>query len=118
MLYKLKLKKFYLLGPWFSVFTTQIGDTEYGVGWLPLGDVDWQLTGMIDESMDKEQMKKLCLSVGSFAPVRAWQGLIIMVGRSIVVRVLLGVLILTATDLYGVGASCFKRKCSCWGVVW
>ena len=58
-LFKTRVEKFYLFfDPWFSVIKKKIGDTEYGIGWLPLGGYV-KISGMIDESMDKEQMKKL-----------------------------------------------------------
>ena len=57
-LFKTKVEKFYLFfDPWFSLVKKKIGDTEYGIGWLPLGGYV-KIAGMIDESMDKEQMKK------------------------------------------------------------
>lgn len=78
-LFKCRVEKFYLffnLG--FSLFKTKRGDTEYGIGWLPLGGYV-KIAGMIDESMDKEQMKQ---------PPQPWefrskstvQRLLIMVG--------------------------------------
>jgi len=51
-----RVEKFYLFfNPWFSLFKKKIGETEYGIGWLPLGGYV-KISGMIDESMDKEQM--------------------------------------------------------------
>jgi regulator of sigma E protease len=56
-LFKTRVEKFYLFfDPWFSLFKFRKGETEYGVGWLPLGGY-CKISGMIDESMDKEQMK-------------------------------------------------------------
>jgi regulator of sigma E protease len=56
--FKTRVEKFYLFfNPWFSLWKKKIGDTEYGVGWLPLGGYV-KIAGMIDESMDKEQMKQ------------------------------------------------------------
>ena len=53
-----RVEKFYLFfNPYFSLFKKKIGDTEYGVGWLPLGGYV-KIAGMIDESMDKEQLKQ------------------------------------------------------------
>jgi len=55
-LFKTRVEKFYLFfDPWFSLFKFKKGDTEYGIGWLPLGGYV-KIAGMIDESMDKEQM--------------------------------------------------------------
>ncbi len=57
-IFKVRVEKFYLFfGPWFSIFKfkPKNSDTEYGVGWLPLGGY-CKISGMIDESMDKEAM--------------------------------------------------------------
>jgi regulator of sigma E protease len=57
-LFKTRVEKFYLFfDPWFSLFKYKRGETEYGIGWLPLGGYV-KISGMIDESMDKEQMKQ------------------------------------------------------------
>ena len=57
-LFKTRVEKFYIFfNPWFSLFKKKIGETEYGIGWLPLGGYV-KISGMIDESMDKEQMKQ------------------------------------------------------------
>ncbi len=78
-LFKTRVEKFYLFfDPWFSIFKFKKGDTEYGVGWLPLGGYV-KISGMIDESMDKEQMK-LPPQPHEFRSKPAWQRLIIMVG--------------------------------------
>ena len=55
-IFKTRVEKFYLFfNPYFSVFKKKIGDTEWGIGWLPLGGFV-KIAGMVDESMDKEQM--------------------------------------------------------------
>ncbi len=78
-LFKTRVEKFYLFfDPWFSIFKFKKGDTEYGVGWLPLGGYV-KISGMIDESMDKEQMKQPP-QPHEFRSKPAWQRLIIMVG--------------------------------------
>lgn len=78
-LFKARVEKFYLFfDPWFSIFKKKVGDTEYGVGWLPLGGYV-KISGMIDESMDKEQMKKPP-QPWEFRSKPAWQRLIIMLG--------------------------------------
>jgi regulator of sigma E protease len=52
-LFKTRVEKFYLFfNPWFSLFKIKKGETEYGIGWLPLGGYV-KISGMIDESMDK-----------------------------------------------------------------
>jgi len=85
--FKTRVEKFYLFfDPWFSLFKKKIGNTEYGVGWLPLGGYV-KISGMIDESMDKEQMKKPAED-WEFRAKPAWQRLIIMIG-GVTVNVLL-----------------------------
>jgi regulator of sigma E protease len=78
-LFKTRVEKFYLFfDPWFSLFKYKKGDTEYGVGWLPLGGYV-KISGMIDESMDKEQMK-LPPQPYEFRSKTSWQRLLIMTG--------------------------------------
>jgi regulator of sigma E protease len=78
-LFKTRVEKFYLFfDPWFSLFKYKKGDTEYGVGWLPLGGY-CKISGMIDESMDKEQMK-LPPQPYEFRSKTSWQRLLIMTG--------------------------------------
>lgn len=78
-LFKTRVEKFYLFfNPWFSVFKFNFKGTEYGMGWLPLGGYV-KISGMIDESMDKEQMKKPA-EPWEFRSKPAWQRLLIMLG--------------------------------------
>lgn len=78
-LFKTRVEKFYLFfDPWFSLFKFRKGETEYGVGWLPLGGYV-KISGMIDESMDKEQMKQPP-QPWEFRSKPSWQRLLIMVG--------------------------------------
>lgn len=78
-LFKTRVEKFYLFfNPWFSLFKVKKGETEYGIGWLPLGGYV-KIAGMIDESMDKEAMK-LPPQPWEFRAKPAWQRLLIMVG--------------------------------------
>ncbi len=85
--FKCRVEKFYLFfNPWFSLIKKKIGETEYGIGWLPLGGYV-KIAGMIDESMDKEAMK-LPPQPYEFRSKPAWQRLIIMLG-GIIVNVLL-----------------------------
>ncbi len=78
-LFKTRVEKFYLFfDPWFSIFKKKIGGTEYGIGWLPLGGYV-KISGMIDESMDTEQMKQPA-QPWEFRSKPAWQRLIIMIG--------------------------------------
>ncbi len=89
--FKCRVEKFYLFfNPWFSLFKTKKGDTEWGIGWIPFGGYV-KISGMIDESMDKEQMK-LPPQPYEFRSKKAWQRLIIMLG-GIVVNILLAIVI-------------------------
>ncbi|MDY3520226.1 RIP metalloprotease RseP [Riemerella anatipestifer] len=77
--FKTKVEKFYLFfDPWFSVVKKKIGETEYGIGWLPFGGYV-KIAGMVDESMDTEQLKKTA-QPWEFRSKPAWQRLIIMLG--------------------------------------
>src|SRR5690554_2861299 len=78
-LFKTRVEKFYLFfDVKFSLFKKKIGDTVYGIGWLPLGGYV-KISGMIDESMDKEQMARPP-QPWEFRSKPAWQRLIIMLG--------------------------------------
>jgi regulator of sigma E protease len=93
-IFKTRVEKFYLFfDPWFSLFKIKRGDTEYGVGWVPLGGYV-KISGMIDESMDKEQMK-LPPQAWEFRSKPAWQRLIIMLG-GVTVNILLAIAIYIA----------------------
>lgn len=82
-LFKVRVEKFYLFfDAGFSLFKKKIGDTEYGIGWLPLGGYV-KISGMIDESMDKEQMKQPA-QPWEFRSKPAWQRLLIMLGGVLV----------------------------------
>ena len=82
-----RVEKFYLFfDPWFSIAKKKIGDTIYGIGWLPLGGYV-KIAGMIDESMDKEQLKQPAQD-WEFRSKPAWQRLIIMIG-GVTVNILL-----------------------------
>lgn len=90
-LFKTRVEKFYLFfNPWFSLFKVKKGETEYGIGWLPLGGYV-KISGMMDESMDKEQLKKPPQPY-EFRTKPAWQRLFIMLG-GVLVNLLLGFLI-------------------------
>ena len=74
-----RVEKFFLFfHPWFALVRKKVGDTEYGIGWLPLGGYV-KISGMIDESMDKEAMKQPAKPY-EFRSKPAWQRLIIMLG--------------------------------------
>lgn len=86
-----RVEKFYLFfNPWFSIFKFRYGETVYGMGWLPLGGYV-KISGMIDESMDKEQMKKPP-QPWEFRSKPAWQRLIIMLG-GVTMNIILAVMI-------------------------
>ncbi len=81
-----RVEKFFLFfDPWFALVKKKIGDTVYGIGWLPLGGYV-KISGMIDESMDKEAMKQPPKE-WEFRSKPAWQRLIVMLG-GIVMNVL------------------------------
>ncbi len=89
--FKCRVDKFYLFfDPWFSIFKKKIKDTEYGLGWIPFGGYV-KIAGMVDESMDKEQMK-LPPQPWEFRSKPAWQRLIIMVG-GVVVNIILAIVL-------------------------
>ena len=89
--FKTRVEKFYLFfDPYFSLYKKKIGETEYGIGWLPLGGYV-KISGMVDESMDTEQMK-LPPQPWEFRSKKAWQRLIIMLG-GVTVNFILGFLI-------------------------
>lgn len=101
-LFKVRVEKFYLfMDAGFSLFKKKINDTEWGIGWLPIGGYV-KLSGMIDESMDKEQMKQ-APQPWEFRSKPAWQRLIIMLG-GITVNILL------AWFLYTVIYSTYGQK--------
>ena len=80
-LFKVRVEKFYLFFDWkFSLFKwkPKNSDTEYGIGWIPLGGY-CKISGMIDESMDTEQMK-LPPQPYEFRAKPAYQRLLIMIG--------------------------------------
>lgn len=87
-LFKTRVEKFFLFfDVKFALFKKKIGDTVYGIGWLPLGGYV-KISGMIDESMDKEQMEQPP-QPWEFRSKPAWQRLIIMIG-GVTVNLLLG----------------------------
>lgn len=90
-MFGVRVEKFYLFfNPWFSLYKRKIGDTEYGIGWLPMGGYV-SLAGMIDESMNTEQMKQEP-QPWEFRAKPAWQRLIVMLA-GIIMNILLAMLI-------------------------
>lgn len=99
-MFKTRVEKFYLFfNPWFSLFKVKRGETEFGVGWLPLGGYV-KISGMIDESMDTEQMKKPP-QPWEFRSKPAWQRLLIMLGGVLVNFVLALVIYASVLFLWG-----------------
>jgi regulator of sigma E protease len=96
--FKTRVEKFYLFfNPGFSLFKKQIGETEYGIGWIPFGGYV-KISGMIDESMDTEQMEAEP-QPWEFRSKKAWQRLVIMLG-GVTVNFVLGFLIFAAMMWY------------------
>ena len=90
-LFGARVEKFYLFfNPGFSLWKKKIGDTEYGLGWIPFGGYV-KISGMIDESMDKEQMNKAPESY-ELRSKPAYQRLIVMLG-GVIVNVILAIVI-------------------------
>ncbi|MFW5757829.1 MAG: RIP metalloprotease RseP [Bacteroidota bacterium] len=109
-----RVEKFYLFfNPWFTLFKKKIGDTEYGMGWLPLGGYV-KISGMIDESMDKEQMKQPA-QPWEFRSKPSWQRLIIMVA-GVVFNLILAIIIYIFM-LYFVGEEYLPAKNAQYGII-
>jgi regulator of sigma E protease len=101
-MFKIKVEKFYLFFDFlfplanvlnFSLLKYKKGDTEYGIGWFPLGGYV-KIAGMVDESMDKDQMNQPA-QPWEFRSKPAWQRLIVMLG-GIIVNVIVGLIIIIA----------------------
>ncbi len=113
-LFGMRVEKFYLFfNPGFSLFKIKKGETEYGLGWLPLGGYV-KISGMIDESMDKEQMKQPP-QPWEFRSKPAWQRLIVMIG-GVTVNLILGVIIY-ACVVYIYGEQYLPAKNAKYGIV-
>jgi regulator of sigma E protease len=100
-LFKTRVEKFYLFFDYkISLLKKKIGETEYGIGWIPLGGYV-KISGMIDESMDTEQLKQPA-QPWEFRSKPAWQRLIIMLG-GVIVNFILGIVIyIMITFVWGV----------------
>jgi regulator of sigma E protease len=113
-LFKTRVEKFYLFfDPWFSLFKIKRGDTEYGIGWVPLGGYV-KISGMIDESMDKEQMKQPA-QPWEFRSKPSWQRLLIMTG-GVLFNFILAMLIYVVV-LFAWGESYLETKNVKYGIV-
>lgn len=120
-LFGIKVEKFYLFfNPWFELYKRKIGDTEWGIGWLPLGGYV-KIAGMMDESFDKEQLAQEPKE-WEFRSKPAWQRLIVMIG-GVTVNYILGILIFagvlfkwgesylpTSEAKYGIAVDTFAQK--------
>ncbi len=112
-IFKTRVEKFYLFfNPWFSLFKIKRGETEYGVGWLPLGGYV-KISGMIDESMDKEQLKQPPQPY-EFRSKPTWQRLLIMLG-GVLVNIILALIIYSGV-LYTWGEEYLPTKSLKYGV--
>jgi regulator of sigma E protease len=106
-IFNTRVEKFYLFfNPWFSLFKIKKGDTEYGIGWLPLGGYV-KISGMIDESMDTDQMKTPP-QPWEYRSKPAWQRFLIISG-GVLVNLLVAVVIYTAV-LYTWGEEYLPTK--------
>ncbi len=111
-LFKIRVEKFYIFfDPWFSLFKFNYKGTEYGLGWLPLGGYV-KIGGMIDESMDKEQMAQP-VQPDDFRAKPAWQRFIVMIA-GVVMNLLTAVVIYCAV-CYTWGDSYFSNADAHWG---
>ena len=97
-LFKTRVEKFYLFfNPGFSLWKKKIGETEYGIGWIPFGGYV-KIAGMIDESMDTDQLNKAPES-WELRAKPAYQRLIVMLG-GVIVNVLLAIVIFIGITWY------------------
>ena len=111
-IFKIRVEKFYIFfDPWFSLFKWKRGETEYGVGWVPLGGYV-KIAGMIDESMDLEQMQAP-VQPWEFRAKPAWQRLCVMVA-GVVMNILLAMIIYTGIR-YVHGESYMANEDVKWG---
>lgn len=97
--FKIRVEKFYVFfDAWGKkIFSFKKGDTEYGIGWLPLGGYV-KITGMVDESLDTAQLKNVPEPY-EFRSKPAWQRLIVMLG-GVTVNAILGVIIFAGILMY------------------
>lgn len=114
-LFKIRVEKFYLFfDPWFSIFKYKPkgSETEYGIGWLPLGGY-CKISGMIDESMDKEALKEEP-KPWEFRSKPAWQRFFVMFG-GVFFNFILAILIYSGT-LFTWGEEYIKTEDAIYGV--
>lgn len=96
-MFGIRVTKFFIFfDPWFKIWSKKIGDTEFGIGWLPLGGYV-KISGMIDESLDTKQLKEEPKD-WEFRSKPAYQRLIVMIA-GVVMNVIAAILILTMSHL-------------------
>ncbi|MCM1152009.1 MAG: RIP metalloprotease RseP [Alistipes sp.] len=111
-LFRIRVDKFYIFfDPWFSLFKFRRGETEYGVGWLPLGGYV-KIAGMIDESMDKEYRNNP-VQPWEFRAKPAWQRFLVMIA-GVVMNVVLAIVIYCGI-CYTWGDTYFSNEDARWG---
>lgn len=111
-IFGIRVEKFYIFfDPWFSLFKFKRGDTEYGLGWIPLGGYV-KIAGMIDESMDTEQMKQP-EQPWEFRAKPAWQRFLVMIA-GVVMNLLLAFMIYCGIS-YTWGSSYLANDDVKWG---
>ena len=111
-IFKIRVEKFYIFfDPWFSLFKFKRGDTEYGLGWIPLGGYV-KIAGMVDESMDKEQLRQEPQQ-DEFRSKPAWQRFFVLIA-GVVMNVLLAVVIYCGI-CYVWGDSYLSNEDAKWG---
>ena len=111
-IFKIRVEKFYIFfDPWFSLFKFKRGNTEYGLGWLPLGGYV-KIAGMIDESLDTDQMKQEPKPY-EFRSKPAWQRLLVMLA-GVFMNLLLAIVIYCAI-CYTWGDAYFSNYDAKWG---
>ena len=111
-IFKIRVEKFYIFfDPWFSLFKFKRGDTEYGLGWLPLGGYV-KIAGMIDESLDTDQMKQEPKPY-EFRSKPAWQRLLVMLA-GVFMNLLLAIVIYCGI-CYTWGDAYFSNYDAKWG---
>ena len=110
--FRIRVDKFYIFfDPWFSLFKFRRGHTEYGLGWLPLGGYV-KIAGMIDESMDKEQLRQP-VQPWEFRAKPAWQRFLVMIA-GVVMNVVLAIAVYCGI-CYAWGDTYFSNDDARWG---
>ena len=110
--FRIRVEKFYIFfDPWFSLFKFRRGETEYGIGWLPMGGYV-KIAGMIDESMDKEQMRQP-VRPDEFRAKPAWQRFLVMIA-GVAMNLLLAIVIYCGI-CYAWGDNYFSNDDARWG---